>query len=522
MLRENLFRQLPSGFLTLYNGPHCLQFSINSRIAASSWPTLPEKRNKMPSRFDFLSSFTLPTFLFTVHRHFLSPRPTSWTSLDLNDIHRKPTSVGNQSNYSVQAAGNFSEQLVGDVAVKRRNVAGVDQEDLVDPEKLADPDSLFFEINGVRIHHKICHHEANEDDKEEAFRGKVGLPTILLHGFGASVFSWGRIMKPLACLIGSKVLAFDRPAFGLTSRKSYIKNREPGAVDDKPLNPYSTAFSVLATLSFIDMLGAGKAILMGHSAGSLVAVDAYFESPEKVAALILVAPAIFAPLIMKKEAKGGAVGKRKKAGDGDLDMGAVENPFSRIWHGLCKLCGIIAGFILGMLNKMTNMVSSFSAKVLASLIRSAFGIMLVRIVMDKFGVLAIRKSWYDASKITDDVLQGYTKPLRAKGWDSALLEFTIAMLFGSTSKPKSKPPLSKRLSEIKCPVLIITGDTDRIVPSWNAQRLAQAIPGSTVEVIRNCGHLPHEEKVEEFLSAVEKFLYRTFGAKERQFTEVAT
>ncbi|KAH0451933.1 hypothetical protein IEQ34_019232 [Dendrobium chrysotoxum] len=77
---------------------------------------------------------------------------------------------------------------------------------------------LFFVINGVKVHHKICHHKANKEDKEEAIRGKIGLPMILLHGFGALVFSWGRIMKPMAWLIGSKVLAFDRPAFGLISR----------------------------------------------------------------------------------------------------------------------------------------------------------------------------------------------------------------------------------------------------------------------------------------------------------------
>uniref|UniRef100_B9N1Q4 AB hydrolase-1 domain-containing protein n=1 Tax=Populus trichocarpa TaxID=3694 RepID=B9N1Q4_POPTR len=40
----------------------------------------------------------------------------------------------------------------------------------------------------------------------------------MLHGFGASVYSWSRVMKPLAEVTGSKVIAFDRPAFGLTSR----------------------------------------------------------------------------------------------------------------------------------------------------------------------------------------------------------------------------------------------------------------------------------------------------------------
>uniref|UniRef100_A0A0E0BN56 Uncharacterized protein n=1 Tax=Oryza glumipatula TaxID=40148 RepID=A0A0E0BN56_9ORYZ len=37
---------------------------------------------------------------------------------------------------------------------RRRSVAGIDQDDLLDPDALADPDSSFYEINGVRVHHK--------------------------------------------------------------------------------------------------------------------------------------------------------------------------------------------------------------------------------------------------------------------------------------------------------------------------------------------------------------------------------
>ena len=62
--------------------------------------------------------------------------------------------------------------------------------------------------------------------------------------------------------------------------------------------------------------------------------------------------------------------------------------------------------------------------------------------------------------------------------------------------------------------MIITGDSDKIVPSWNARRLSQAIPGSFLEVIKHCGHLPHEEKVEEFVSIVEKFLRNVYGDAE--------
>lgn len=41
------------------------------------------------------------------------------------------------------------------------------------------------------------------------------------------------------------------------------------------------------------------------------------------------------------------------------------------------------------------------------------------------------------------------QPLRVKDWDRALVEYTVAMLTDSASE--SKPPLSKRLSEISCP-----------------------------------------------------------------------
>lgn len=70
-------------------------------------------------------------------------------------------------------------------------------------------------------------------------------------------------MRPLTRIAGSKVLAFDRPAFGLTARSAPVR-------DNGALNPYSMAFAVLATLAFIDMLGAQKAILIGYACFLLI------------------------------------------------------------------------------------------------------------------------------------------------------------------------------------------------------------------------------------------------------------
>ncbi|XP_042440402.1 2-hydroxy-6-oxononadienedioate/2-hydroxy-6-oxononatrienedioate hydrolase-like [Zingiber officinale] len=385
----------------------------------------------------------------------------------------------------------------------RRSVAGVDQEELVDHKELADADSFFCEFNGVDLHHRICHCEEIDE--------KVGvkIPFVLLHGFGASAFSWDRIMRPLARMVKSKVLAFDRPAFGLTSRTTV----------SRALNPYSMTFSVLATLFFIDHIAASKtgdkekkgskAILMGHSAGCLVAVETYFEAPEKVAALILVAPAIIAPLAPRR------IDKEKMRTL--KENGASKNPFMRFLKVLANISMQLMRVAFNMLKAMRDMVGSLYARALSAFLRSSLALMLVRMIMDKFGVLAIRNAWFDPSRITDYVIQGYTKPLRVKGWERALLEYTLALLTESSTKP----PLSERLAQISCPVLIVTGDNDRLVPAWNAERLSRVIPGSSFEVIKHCGHLPHEEKVEEFLVIVERFLQRVFGVADSQFVPAA-
>ncbi|XP_074581006.1 uncharacterized protein LOC141837525 [Curcuma longa] len=370
----------------------------------------------------------------------------------------------------------------------QRSVAGVAQDELVDPKELADADSCFCEFNGVDLHHKICR------TREEDVKVGTRVPTVLLHGFGASAFSWDRVMQPLARrVVMADVLAFDRPAFGLTSRT---------AVASSGLNPYSMVFSVLSTLFFIDRLAAekkgAKALLIGHSAGCFVAVETYLEAPEKVAALVLVSPAIFAPLA------GGRIGKEGLRNR--KENGAPENHIIRFLKALSDLRTQLVRVIFTVLKTFRNVAGSLFARALTAFLRSTQALMLVRMIVDKFGISAIRISWFDPSKITDYVIQGYTKPLKAKGWERAFLEYTLALLTDYSSS--IKPPLSERLAQISCPVLIITGDSDRVVPAWNAKRLSLAIPGSSLEVIKECGHLPHEEKVEEFLMIVETFLRR--------------
>jgi pimeloyl-ACP methyl ester carboxylesterase len=70
--------------------------------------------------------------------------------------------------------------------------------------------------------------------------------------------------------------------------------------------------------------------------------------------------------------------------------------------------------------------------------------------------------------------------------------------------------LDARLGELRLPVLVVTGDDDRIVPTSESVQLAGDILGAELFVFKSCGHVPQEECPEAFLEAVFTFL------KERQ------
>jgi pimeloyl-ACP methyl ester carboxylesterase len=66
--------------------------------------------------------------------------------------------------------------------------------------------------------------------------------------------------------------------------------------------------------------------------------------------------------------------------------------------------------------------------------------------------------------------------------------------------------LPEKLDEIRQPTLVITGDDDRIVPTEQSLRLADELPNANLQVIPQCGHLPHEECPSEFMQALTDFL----------------
>lgn len=134
-------------------------------------------------------------------------------------------------------------------------------------EALAQEWSRFIEVEGIKIHYV----EAN---------GHGNLTFVLLHGFGASVFSWREVLSDLSNY--GRVIAFDRPGFGLSERV------DPAAAS---FNPYSVEGQVKLAYGLLARLNVTRAVLLGHSAGGGVALLFALEYPHLVEALVLIAPA---------------------------------------------------------------------------------------------------------------------------------------------------------------------------------------------------------------------------------------
>jgi len=83
-------------------------------------------------------------------------------------------------------------------------------------------------------------------------------------------------------------------------------------------------------------------------------------------------------------------------------------------------------------------------------------------------------------------------------------EGVIGALLGMAERPDSTP----RLGQIRVPTLVITGADDTVIPPAESDLLAKNIPGSTLKVIPNAGHLVAFERAKEFNAALEEWLAR--------------
>lgn len=126
-------------------------------------------------------------------------------------------------------------------------------------------------VRGIEVHHRVA--------------GETAVaPVLLLHHFYGSVATWRHVLPRLAP--EHRVLAFDRPGFGLTER--------PPRRAWNGVNPYSRHHAAVLGWSLLDAVvdDAEAAVLIGASAGGTTALEMYRQAPHRVRALVLISPAI--------------------------------------------------------------------------------------------------------------------------------------------------------------------------------------------------------------------------------------
>ena len=66
--------------------------------------------------------------------------------------------------------------------------------------------------------------------------------------------------------------------------------------------------------------------------------------------------------------------------------------------------------------------------------------------------------------------------------------------------------LADRLAELEVPTLVVWGERDQVFPSFQAQKAVSRLHQGFLELIPDCGHLPHVERPDRFAAILGRFL----------------
>ncbi|KAK4761085.1 hypothetical protein SAY87_005978 [Trapa incisa] len=281
-------------------------------------------------------------------------------------------------------------------------------------------------------------------DQEKDGRDQSGI--VLVHGFGGGVFSWRHVMGFLAQQANCPVAAFDRPGWGLTSRP----RRKDWEEKELP-NPYKLENQVDLLLSFCSEMGFSSVILVGHDDGGLLVLKA---------------------------------AQSVQTSSGSFNVA-------------------IKGVVLLNVSLSREVVPGFARILLHTSLRKKH---LVRpLLRTEVTQVVNRRAWYDAAKLTPEVLSLYKAPLRVEGWDEALHEVG-RLSYETVLSPQNAAELLKAVKDL--PVLVIAGAEDVLVPLKSSQSMASKFVNSRLVSISGCGHLPHEECPNALLAAISPFIIK--------------
>ena len=217
--------------------------------------------------------------------------------------------------------------------------------------------------------------------------------------------------------------------------------RPPAGLDGARPSPYGPTGEAAIVAQLVERLGLGKPILLGSSSGGTIALLAALDHPALFSGLVLVAP------------------------------------------------GVFSGLGLGLAPK-------WIVPLLANRLARAIGPRLAGNGFSKAFTANMRKMFLDEARVTPDFLAARGRAIGLGDLGATLWETAIAA---------RALGLPARLGACELPTLIVGGAADRFVPVEENERVARALPRARLEIVPDCGHLPHEEQPDAFARLVLSF-----------------
>ena len=115
----------------------------------------------------------------------------------------------------------------------------------------------------------------------------------------------------------------------------------------------------------------------------------------------------------------------------------------------------------------------------------------------------VEKTFFDPVHVTDELLDDVIDIITDREKAIRLIKFARAV---------EKTSIKDKLDQIKAPTLLIWGKQDEITPPDVAVTFKEGIPDSELHWIDQCGHVPMQERPEEFNRIYLEFLRRKVGS----------
>lgn len=114
--------------------------------------------------------------------------------------------------------------------------------------------------------------------------------------------------------------------------------------------------------------------------------------------------------------------------------------------------------------------------------------------------LVLEKIFEVKAKVTPERIERYAFFLDTPGNGYALNQTAQQIL------PHNLSQLASQFPTINVPTLIVWGENDPVIPVENGRRFNREIRNSRLIVIPDTGHVPQEERPEEFFTAIDTFM----------------